>query len=240
MGLPAGRELEHLARTAEDDAVRHDLTLGDGRAESPRGAEEHLAVCRAAQSPAGRPRGDQGLDQHGHRGVGRVDAAAGHVTQGARRPERSPAGPDRGQEVGLAVETEVALELAGERGARAILHQCRGAHDARSARLFADCGPRGQQRREHHWCDGSIHQAESHRECVAPRLRPFGGEHAAGGRLEVQGRHLDAVGASVETEPARDRQARPAERRQVAGLGAESATVRGLGGRERDDEIRHR
>src|SRR5438876_169006 len=64
--LAAGRDLHERPVAAHHEAVGDDLTLSDGRAEAPRAGDEDIALGGAAQHAAGRARGDQALDQHGH------------------------------------------------------------------------------------------------------------------------------------------------------------------------------
>ena len=69
-------------------------------------------------------RRDGRLDQHRHRGRGRVEPVVLHVAARIGGPQRRPAGAHRNEEFGLVENAEKAFELAGEIGIGAILDQC--------------------------------------------------------------------------------------------------------------------
>ena len=135
--LAAGLDAAHEALAAEHDAVRHHLALGDRRAEPPGRAQQHVALGGLAQAAAGGARGDHRLDQHRHRGCRRIERVVGHVAPRLGGPQRRPAGPNGGEEIGFARDAEEALELAGEIGTGAVLDQRRGAHCARAEAALA-------------------------------------------------------------------------------------------------------
>ncbi len=146
--LAAGLDRAHEALAAEHDAVGHHLALRDRRAEPPGGADQHLAVGGLAQAAAGGARRDQRLDQHRHRGVGRIEPVVVHVAARIGGPQRRPAGAHRGEKLGFVGDAEEALELAGEIGAGAILDQRRGADRAGLPARRALRAPGGEQRCE--------------------------------------------------------------------------------------------
>ncbi len=125
--LAAGLDRAHEALAAEHDAVGHHLALRDRRAEPPGGADQHLAFGGLAQAAARRARRDHRLDQHRHRGSGRIESVVVHVAACIGGPQRRPAGAHRGEKLSLVDDAEEAFELAGEVGAGAILDQRRGA-----------------------------------------------------------------------------------------------------------------
>jgi hypothetical protein len=53
------------------DPVGHHLALGNGGAQSPGRADQHLPLCGLAQAAARGTRIDQRLDEHGHGGCSR-------------------------------------------------------------------------------------------------------------------------------------------------------------------------
>src|SRR5207245_7003646 len=65
-----------------------------------------------------------------------------HIMKRAGRPQRGPAGAHGGDEVGFVADAEKRIELAGERGVRRVLEQCRRAHGNESAGLGGDPSPR--------------------------------------------------------------------------------------------------
>ena len=65
------------------------------------------------------------------------------------RPQRGPASAHGGDEIGLALEAQVALELSGEAGPVAILDEGGGPHRGQRAGSFNQLAPRGDQRIEH-------------------------------------------------------------------------------------------
>ena len=96
--------------------AEHHRTLGDRRTEPPGRAQQHVALGGLAQATAGSPRGDHGLDQHRHRRRRRIKRVVGHVATRLRGPQRRPAGPNGGEEIGFARDAEEALELTSEIG----------------------------------------------------------------------------------------------------------------------------
>src|SRR5262249_2995608 len=121
----AGLDLAYEALAAERNAVGHHLTLGDGGAEPPGGAEQHLVLAGAAQAAARRARLDQRLNQHRHRGLARVDVVRLHVAARVGGPQRRPASAHGGEEISFAREPEETFELPGERCARTVLDESR-------------------------------------------------------------------------------------------------------------------
>ena len=77
--LAAGLDGAHETLSAEHDAVRHHLALCDRGAEPPGRTDQHVAFGGFAQTATRRSRGDQRLNQHRHRGRGRVEAIVRHV-----------------------------------------------------------------------------------------------------------------------------------------------------------------
>ncbi len=128
MALAAGFHRAQETVFAEHDAVRHHFSLSNRRAQPPGGRDQHMAFGGLAQATAGRARGNQRLDQHAHRGVGRRQFMIFHVAAGVRGPQRRPAGAHRGQEFGLNAEPQKTFELAGEIRTLAVLEQRRGTH----------------------------------------------------------------------------------------------------------------
>jgi hypothetical protein len=122
--------LAQRAIAVELVAVGRHFALGDRGAQAGGRIDQHPAFGGAGKPAAGRARRHQGLEQQAHRGVGRVEIVRRHVAQRPRRPQRGPAGAHRGEEIGLVVEPEKALELPGEARAVAVLHKRRGAHHA--------------------------------------------------------------------------------------------------------------
>jgi hypothetical protein len=64
-----------------------------------------------------------------------------HAAARSRGPQRGPAGTHSGQQRGLVIDAEKALELAGEIAAFAILDQGGGAHRARPFARFSRIAP---------------------------------------------------------------------------------------------------
>ena len=145
----------------EHDTVRHHFALRDRRAEAPGRGNQHLPFGGFAQSPARGARGNQRLDQHGHRGVGRRQTVILHVAPRMRGPQRRPAGAHRGQKFGFVGKPEEALELPGEIRALAILDQRRGTHHAERT-VGALRAPGGEQRRENLRRDRLLIKRESY------------------------------------------------------------------------------
>ena len=127
---------KQLARRTELEAIGRHLALRDRGAQPPRRADQHLSVGRSAQSAAGRARAHERLNEHRHRRVRRVQIVRRHVAQRPRRPERGPAGADRGQEFGFELEAQVAFELPREAGSETILDEGRGTHGGRARRFW--------------------------------------------------------------------------------------------------------
>ena len=99
----------------------------------PRPQVAEISICPSAVSlkaAAGGARGNQRLDQHRHRGVGRRQPVIFHVAAGMRCPQRRPAGAHGGEEFAFICKSKEAFELAGEIGAFAVFDQRRGAHRA--------------------------------------------------------------------------------------------------------------
>jgi hypothetical protein len=66
-------DFENGASAIEEISIGHHLALGNRGARSGRCREEHLAARRAAEASTRRPRGDEGLHEHGHRVLRRID-----------------------------------------------------------------------------------------------------------------------------------------------------------------------
>ena len=147
MILAAGLDVAQEPAARERDAVGHHVALGDGRAEPPRGAQQHLSLGGLAQAAAGGLGGNQRLDQHRHGGAGRMEAVVLHVAARVGGPQRRPARPHRGEEIRFVVDAEEALELAGEIRAGTVLDQ-RGRPHRAQRRLLALRAPGRHERLE--------------------------------------------------------------------------------------------
>ncbi len=123
MMLAAGFVRTHEPVAAQHDAVRHDLALGNRRAEAPCRADQHLAVGGFAQAAARGASHDQRLNQHRHRRVGGILLDLRHRSPCGRRPQRRPAGAQHGEKFCVLTHAEKALELAGKVRIGAILDQ---------------------------------------------------------------------------------------------------------------------
>src|SRR2546429_229876 len=121
--LAAGLDLAQKTLAREHDAVRDHLALRNGGAQSPRRADEHSPRGGLAQAAARDARVDERLNEHGHGRLGRRASVAFHAAARIRGPQRGPAGAHGGEQCGLVVDAEKALELAGEIAAFAILDQ---------------------------------------------------------------------------------------------------------------------
>ena len=170
--LEAGDGLAHPPVTGEHVAVGRHLALRDRRAQTPGRIDEHVVLGSAGQRAARCSRSDQGLNQHGHGGIGGIEIVRGHVAQGARGPQRRPAGAHRGQEFVFAVQLEIALELAGEAGALAILHEGGRAHHHRRIGIaLHESGPRREQGVQDLRRHRLAHELQLHVERMTPGLR---------------------------------------------------------------------
>ena len=179
------------------------------------------SICPSAVSlkpPPETLRGDQRLDQHRHRGVGRIEAVVLHVAPRIGGPQRGPAGAHRGEEIGFAVEAEEALELPGEIGAGAILDQRRRAHHPERA-LLALRPPCGQQRLEDLRRDRRLIELEPDLHRDAACLRRAQLCEAADQRIETEPLALPPVGGRRQAEAARRRQAGARKRARFAAFG---------------------
>jgi hypothetical protein len=81
---------------------------------------KHAAVGGLAQSAARYACRDKRLNEHGHRGIARVEIALSHGAPRVRRPQGGPTRPQCNQKFVLIADTEEALELTGESGVEAI------------------------------------------------------------------------------------------------------------------------
>jgi hypothetical protein len=197
-----------------------------------------LALGGLAQASARRLGHDQRLDEHRHGGIGGIEPVVLHVAARVGGPQRRPAGAHGGQHIGFIVETEEALELAGEVGAGPVLDQSGRAHDAERAVLTLRA-PGGEQRFENLRHDGLLVELQANLDREAPRLRRRCRAEPTEQRFELKLCALPPVGVGGEAESARRRQAGARERREVRGLGADAVGIDGGGRAERDDEFLH-
>jgi hypothetical protein len=121
--LSPGGHVAKLAVPSELEPIGRDLALCNRRSEAPGRAHEHPVVGRPAQSTAGRTGVYERLNEHRHRGVRRIQTVRRHVAQGPCGPQRGPTATHGGDEIGLALESQVALELPGKAGTVAILDE---------------------------------------------------------------------------------------------------------------------
>ena len=208
--LAAGIDLAQEALAREHDAIGDDLALGDGGAEPPGRADEHLPLGGFAQAATRGAGLHQRLDQHGHGRVRGGKPVVVHVAAGIGGPQRGPARAHGGEERGFVVDAEKALELAGEIGALAILDQGGRAHRARTPARFALRPPCGEQRREDFRRDRRLVEAEPDLDRQTPLLTRVSAGKTADQGLEPQRRDLRPIGLRAQAEAARRRQARHA------------------------------
>jgi len=154
-------------------------------------------------------------------------------------PKRRPAGPHRGEKLGLRGESEEALELAGKVGVGAVLDQRRGTHHAGLA-AGALATPSRQQRLRYLGRDRPLVEREPDLDRELARLRGRCGREARQQIVEPERLDLRPIGRGRETEPARRRQARLRQRRQVGGLRPHPLRVGGGSIGEGENESGHR
>ena len=160
-----------------------------------------------------------------------------HVAAGVGGPQRRPAGAHGGEERGLLVDAEEALELAGEIRALAVLDQRGGAHRARRSALGALRLPGREQRLKNVRRNRLLVEAEADFDRQPALLHEVGVGIAADHIAEPKRGDLRAVGIRTQTEPAGRRQACMGQRREVRGLRPDAFGVIRGGRRERDDEL---
>ena len=233
--LAAGFVAAEKAVTAEHDAVRHHFALGDCRAEPPGGAEQHVAVGGFAQTAARGARGNERLHQHRHRGVGRIEIVLRHIAARIAGPQRRPAGAQRGQELGVVVDAEKTLELAGKIGIGAILDQRRRTH-RRGLWLVP---PRSENLRQQVRREIALikFQPDLDRQTALRRL--IGVRVFAERFSEFEMLDLPPIGVGGNAEAARRRQSGMRQPGQVRRLRSHAIGIGGVAIFERDNETRH-
>ena len=207
MVLAAGRDVQKLAVTVQLVAVRRYFALSDRGAESPGRTQDHATLGGLTQPAARRAGGDERLNQNAHCSIGGIDIVGRHVPQGARGPQRSPAGTDRGNKVGLAFDAEKTFKLAREARSEPILDERGRAHHGQRAGTVLHLPPRREQLVEHRGCDGLIQESQFHGERMPAGLSAvLRREHTTCVGFETERPDLRAIGLGVDTETAGSRQ----------------------------------
>ncbi len=234
------RRFFHPPRAIEHIAVGHHFALRDGSAQ-PRGrVHQHFAARGARQAAARGSSGNERLDQDGHRGVGAIQAVSRHVAERACGPKRRPAGAPRGEEVLVAFDAQVTLELAREARTGPIFDQRRRANHAR-APFPGDASPSEEQGLQHFRRDRTLHQAELRIQRAAARAGTvLRGKHSARRFFQSQRTKLHAVGLRVDAQAGGHRQARLHQGGEVRRLRAEPRGIRRLGRAQGNDQPPHR
>jgi hypothetical protein len=216
------------------------FALRDRGSKPPGRAHQHPSVSGPAQSPAGRACPHERLDEHRHRVVHWVHPVGCHLAQRARGPRRRPAGALGGQEIGFALQAQIAFERPREAGPVTIFHRSRGTHDGE--RRFCLLARSPQVVRSGASTAGAI-GCSSNPSFIRSACRRASGKSSVAnvppcGRVQAQGGDLKTVGPGIETKAIGERQSRSPEGRQVRGLGAGAGVGRLVHG-ERDDKLFH-